>query len=75
MTGSPKEVGRKLDKLNADQIVAFPLTHSTARQVKALAETIANIIQLLELRQRQYEHESLEVLVDAFMPKERRTLT
>lgn len=75
LIGSPKDIGRRLDKLNVDQVVAVALEHVTAREAGAIAETIANIVQLVGLRLARHEREALESLVDALVPKEPPTPT
>ncbi|MDR2212039.1 MAG: hypothetical protein LBE21_00215 [Pseudomonadales bacterium] len=70
LTGSAKDVGRKLDKLDTkQQIVAITLGHVTAREAGAIAETIASIAQLVDLRLVRHEREALQSLVDTLVPK------
>lgn len=69
MTGSPKEIVRKLDKLDADQVVAISLEHVSPLEAGAIAETFANIARLVHMNFAQHQIETLESLVEALVPK------
>lgn len=69
MTGSPEEVGRQMDKLNADQVVAIGLEHVSPKEAEAIAETFTRIVQLVHLSLARYERETLESLVEALVPR------
>lgn len=69
ITGSPKEIGRRLNQLDADQVVAIGLEHVSAKEVGAIAETLARFAQLVHLGFARYERETLESLVEALVPR------
>ncbi len=69
MTGSPKEIGRRLDQSNADQVVAISLSHVSPKEVEAIAETFTRIVQLVPLSLARHEREALESLVEALVLK------
>lgn len=69
ITGSPMEIGRRLHQLDADQVVAIGLEHVSAKEVGAIAETLARFAQLVHLGFARYERETLESLVEALVPK------
>lgn len=68
LTGSPKEIGPQLDKLDAEQVVAVALAHASPREAGTIAEAIANIVQLVGLKFAGHEREALASLVDALVP-------
>jgi hypothetical protein len=67
--GSPGEVGRQLDKLGSDQVVAVALGRISPREAGVIAETIANIVQLVGLKYVRHEREVLASLVEALVPE------
>lgn len=69
MTGSPKEIGRRLSRLDVDQVVAIGLEHVSAKEAGAIAETLARFVQLVHLSVTRHERETLERLVEALVPK------
>ncbi len=69
MTGSPKEIGQRLNQLDADQVVAIGLEHVSAREARAIAETFAHLTQLVRLSFARHDRETLESLVEALVPK------
>lgn len=69
MTGSPKEIGRRLNQLDADQVVAIGLEHVSAKEAGAIAETLVRFVQLVHLGFVRHERETLESLVEALVPK------
>ena len=75
MTGSPKEIGRRLNQLNADQVVAIGLERVSPKEAGAIAETFARLAQLVRLSFARHERETLESLVEALVPKEPLTPT
>lgn len=69
MTGSPKEIGRRLNQLDADQVVAIGLEHVSAKEAGAIAETLVRFVRLVHLGFARHERETLESLVEALVPK------
>ena len=69
MTGAPKEIGRRLNQLDADQVVAIGLGHVSAKEVGAIAETLSRFVQLVRMNIARHERETLESLVEALVPK------
>ena len=69
MTGSPKEIGRRLNQLDADQVVAIGLEHVSAKEAGAIAETLVRFVQLVGLTVSRHERETLESLVEILVPR------
>jgi hypothetical protein len=69
MTGSPKEIGRRLNQLDADQVVAIGLEHVSAKEAGAIAETLVRFVQLVGLSVSRHERETLESLVEILIPR------
>lgn len=68
MTGSPKEIGRLLTQLNADQVLAIGLEHVSPKEAGVIAETFARLAQLVRQGFARHEREALESLVEALVP-------
>ena len=69
MTGSPEEVGQRLKRVQADQVVAIGLEHASAKEAGMIAETLARFVQLVNLNVIRHERETLESLVEVLVPK------
>lgn len=69
MTGSPQEIGRRLNHMDAGQVVAIGLDHVSAKEAGAIAETLARFVQLVPQGLARHERETLESLVEALVPK------
>lgn len=70
MTGSPEEVGQRLKRVHAAQVVAIGLERVSAKEAGRIGETLARFVQLVNLSVVRNERETLESLVDALMPKD-----
>ncbi|MBP8322458.1 MULTISPECIES: hypothetical protein [Pseudomonadota] len=69
MTGSPEEVGQRLKRIHADQVVAIGLEHVSAKEASRIAETLARFVQLVHLNAVRHEREALESLVEVLVPR------
>ncbi|CUI91087.1 hypothetical protein [Achromobacter xylosoxidans] len=69
MTGSPEEVGQRLKRIRADQVVAIGLERVSAKEASRIAETLARFVQLVHLNAVRYEREALESLVEVLVPR------
>lgn len=69
MTGSPEEVGQRLKRIRADQVVAIGLEHVSAKEASRIAETLARFVQLVHLNAVRHEREALESLVEVLVPR------
>jgi hypothetical protein len=72
LTGTPKQVGDRLEASTAEQVVALTVQHGSGAAIRALAETVVGIAPLLgailERRQRETLVSILEALVPAMPP-------
>ena len=69
ITGSPGEVRRQLDGIDAEQVVAFTVQSGSTRQAGAIVETLASLAPLLhDILATRHQH-ALETIVDALVPK------
>ncbi|MFM9870747.1 hypothetical protein [Achromobacter xylosoxidans] len=69
MTGSPEEVGQRLKRIRADQVVAIGLERVSAKEASRIAETLARFVQLVHLNAVRHEREALESLVEVLVPR------
>src|SRR5471032_325546 len=68
LSGSPREVKHKLDRIIAEQVVAVTFMQATEQEVNQVAQTISSIVQLV-LTIRKQQVDNLDLLVDALVPK------
>jgi len=69
LAGDPGEVGRRLHEVDASQAVAVAITRVTPREAEAIAQTFANIADLVKSIVGKHHRESLEAIVEALVPK------
>ena len=69
LAGKPQEVSRGLDGVEAEQVVAVAIAHATPREAAAMAETFANIADLVKSIVGNHHRQSLEAIVGALVPK------
>ena len=69
LAGKPGEVSRGLDGSDAEQVVAVAIAHATPREAAAMAETFANIADLVKTIVGNHHRQSLEAIVEALVPK------
>jgi hypothetical protein len=69
LAGKPGEVSRGLDGMEAEQVVAVAIAHATPREAAAMAETFANIADLVKTIVGNHHRQSLEAIVGALVPK------
>ncbi|MGX4641667.1 hypothetical protein [Massilia sp. SYSU DXS3249] len=69
LAGGPEEVSRQLHRVDAEQVVAVTLTHATAREAAAMAETFAGIAGLVKSIVGAHHRQSLDAIVEALVPK------
>lgn len=69
ITGSPGEVRRQLDGIDAEQVVAFTVHSGSAREAAPIVETLLNLAPFLhKLLATRHQH-ALETIVEALVPK------
>jgi hypothetical protein len=69
ITGSPGEVRRRLDGIDAEQVVAFALQSGAGREAGAIVETLVNLAPFLhDMLGKRHRH-ALETIVEALVPK------
>ena len=69
ITGSPDEVRRQLDGINAGQVVAFTVQSGSAREAGSIVETLVNLAPFLrDILATRHQH-ALETIVEALVPK------
>lgn len=69
LTGAPEDVRKQLDELPDAQVVAVLLPHASAETAHAIAKTIVNIAQLVPALVEVQLRDTLESVVEAFVPK------
>lgn len=69
ITGSPAEVRRSLDGIDAEQVVAFALRSGSGREAGAIAETLMNLAPFLQEMLVKRHRQALETIVEALVPK------
>jgi hypothetical protein len=68
-SGPTGEVGRKLEKLPNEQVVAVVLPHASPSLVDAIAETVRSIAQLVPVLIEEQQNQALRSIVEALVPK------
>ena len=68
-TGSPDEVRRQLDGINAEQVVAFTVHSGSAREAGSIVETLARLAPFLRDMVAVRHQHALETIVEALVPK------
>ena len=69
ITGSPEEVRRQLDGVDAGQVVAFTVPHGVSRETNAIVGTFKNLAPFVRKMLVKSHRESLESIVEALVPK------
>lgn len=69
ITGSPREVRRQLDGIDAEQVVAFTVQHGAGREAGAIVETLINLAPFVHEMLGEQRRQTLETIIDALVPK------
>lgn len=69
LAGDPDDVSRRLHGVDAEQVVAVALAHASPRETAAIAETFANIADMVKTIVGKHHRASLEAIVEALVPK------
>ncbi|MER8776360.1 hypothetical protein [Mesorhizobium sp. M0977] len=68
LTGKPKEVGDRLDRLTAELVIAVTVEHGSEPAVRGLADTLVSIAPLVRTILMSRQREAISTIIDALVP-------